>query len=249
MENVKSHQEIAQKTIYSILFTISFSHFINDLLQAVIPSVYPLLKDNFNLSFSQIGIITFTYQMIASLLQPFVGMYTDKKSKPYSLLIGMSFTMAGLFFISIASSFNYLLISVSLVGIGSSIFHPESSRVAHLASGGKKGLAQSIFQLGGNAGSAIGPLLVALMVIPYGQTNIMWFCLIALIGILVLYKIALWYSNHLSLKNTTAKTPEIFIHHLSKKKIVFSLFILLILIFSKYFYLSSITSYYTFFSN
>ncbi|WP_026715046.1 MFS transporter [Flavobacterium daejeonense] len=247
MENVKSHQEIVQKTIYSILFTISFSHFINDLLQAVIPSVYPLLKDNFNLSFSQIGIITFTYQMIASLLQPFVGIYTDKKSKPYSLLIGMSFTMAGLFFISIASSFNYLLISVSLVGIGSSIFHPESSRVAHLASGGKKGLAQSIFQLGGNAGSAIGPLLVALMVIPYGQTNIMWFCLIALTGILVLYKIALWYSNHLSLKNTTAKTPEIFIHHLSKKKIIFSLFILLILIFSKYFYLSSITNYYTFF--
>lgn len=247
MENVKAHPEIIQKTTYSILFIISFSHLINDLLQAVIPSIYPLLKDNFNLSFSQIGIITFTYQIIASILQPFVGMYTDKKSKPYSLLIGMTFTLVGLFCVSIAPSFTYLLLAVSLIGVGSSIFHPESSRVAHLASGGKKGLAQSIFQLGGNAGSAIGPLLVALIVIPNGQSYIVWFCLIALIGIFVLYKIALWYSEHLSLKNANKTAKEPAIHNLSKKRVIVSLLILLVLIFSKYFYLTSITSYYTFF--
>ncbi|MGM8362599.1 MFS transporter [Flavobacterium sp. ARAG 55.4] len=247
MENVKTHPDIIKKTTYSILFIISFSHLINDLLQAVIPSVYPLLKDNFKLSFSQIGLITFTYQVTASVLQPFVGMYTDKKSKPYSLLIGMSFTLIGIYLISIASSFSFLLISVSLIGVGSSIFHPESSRVAHLASGEKKGLAQSIFQLGGNAGSAIGPLLVALIVIPHGQSYIVWFCLIALIGIFVLYKIALWYSDHLSLKNAGKIQNEIIPHHLSKTRVTFSLIILLALIFSKYFYLTSITSYYTFF--
>lgn len=248
MTNVKSQPEVVQKTIYSILFIISFSHFINDLLQAVIPSVYPLFKEKFNLSFAQIGMITFTYQLTASILQPFVGMYTDKKSKPYSLIVGMSFTLLGLFFVSIASSFTYLLIAVSLIGIGSSIFHPESSRVAHLASGGKKGLAQSIFQLGGNAGSAIGPLLAAIIVVPYGQFYIIWFCLIALIGIFVLYKIAIWYSAHLELRRQNKETShEVFTHQLSKKRVAFSLVILLVLIFSKYFYLASITSYYTFF--
>lgn len=247
MENAKANPEIIQRTTYSILFIISFSHLINDLLQAVIPSIYPLLKDNFSLSFSQIGIITFTYQITASILQPFIGMYTDKKSKPYSLMIGMSFTLVGLFLVSIASSFTYLLLSVSLIGIGSSIFHPESSRVAHLASGGKKGLAQSIFQLGGNAGSAIGPLLVALIVIPRGQSSVVWFCLIALIGIFVLYKIALWYTDHLALKNANKIVKEPIAHNLSKRRVTISLGILLILIFSKYFYMTSITSYYTFF--
>ncbi|WP_337968496.1 MFS transporter [uncultured Flavobacterium sp.] len=248
MSNVKTQPEIVQKTIYSILFIISFSHFINDLLQAVIPSVYPLFKEKFDLSFAQIGMITFTYQLTASILQPFVGMYTDKKSKPYSLIVGMSFTLLGLLFVSIASSFTYLLLAVSLIGIGSSIFHPESSRVAHLASGGKRGLAQSIFQLGGNAGSAVGPLLAALIVIPYGQFYIIWFCLIALIGIFVLYKIAIWYSAHLELKRQNKGASHgVFTHQLSKKRVVFSLIILLILIFSKYFYLASITSYYTFF--
>ena len=248
MQNVKAHPEIVQKTIYSILFTISFSHFINDLLQAVIPSVYPLFKEKFDLNFTQIGLITLTYQLTASILQPFVGMYTDKNSKPYSLMIGMSFTLLGLFFVSIAPSFYYLLVAVALIGIGSSIFHPESSRVAHLASGGKKGLAQSIFQLGGNAGSAVGPLLAALIVIPFGQSYIIWFCLIALIGISVLYKIAIWYSSQLELKKQNKIAPEkISTQHLSKNRITFSLIILLLLIFSKYFYLTSITSYYTFF--
>jgi MFS transporter, FSR family, fosmidomycin resistance protein len=248
MQNVKAHPEIVQKTIYSILFTISFSHFINDLLQAVIPSVYPLFKEKFDLNFTQIGLITLTYQLTASILQPFVGMYTDKNSKPYSLMIGMSFTLLGLFFVSIAPSFYYLLVAVALIGIGSSIFHPESSRVAHLASGGKKGLAQSIFQLGGNAGSAVGPLLAALIVIPFGQSYIIWFCLIALIGISVLYKIAIWYNGQLELKKQNKIAPEkIATQHLSKNRITFSLIILLLLIFSKYFYLTSITSYYTFF--
>lgn len=246
--NLESPPKIIQKTTYSILFIISFSHLINDLLQAVVPSMYPLLKENFNLNFSQIGIITFTYQIVASILQPFVGMYTDKKSKPYSLIVGMSFTLVGLFLVSIASSFAYLLMSVSLIGIGSSIFHPESSRVAHLAAGKKRGLAQSIFQLGGNAGSAIGPLLVALIVIPHGQSYVVWFCLIALIGIFALYKIALWYSSHLSLKRLNkSNTEEVFHHNLSRRRVVISLIILLVLIFSKYFYLASITSYYTFF--
>ena len=164
---------------------------------------------------------------MASILQPFVGMYTDKKSKPYSLIVGMSFTIVGLFFVSIASSFSYLLLSVSLIGIGSSIFHPESSRVAHLASGGKKGLAQSIFQLGGNAGSAIGPLLAAFIIIPHGQRNIMWFCLIGILGILALYRIGIWYSEHLSLKNLGKIAIEAPLHHLSKRRIGFSLTILL----------------------
>ncbi|NIJ44769.1 FSR family fosmidomycin resistance protein-like MFS transporter [Wenyingzhuangia heitensis] len=238
----------ANKTVYAILFTISFSHFINDLLQAVIPAVYPMLKDKFQLSFSQIGLITLTYQIIASILQPFIGMYTDKKSKPYSLIIGMSFTLVGLLLVSIASSFTSLLFSVSLIGIGSSIFHPESSRIAHLASGGKKGLAQSIFQLGGNAGTAFGPLLAAWIVIPNGQQHIIWFCFIAFIGIIVLKKIAVWYGNHLELKrNNKSKIQEPVFHYLSKKRVRLSLAILLVLIFSKYFYLSSMTSYYTFF--
>ena len=248
MTNVKAQPQEVQKTIYSILFIISFSHFINDLLQAVIPAVYPLFKEKFNLSFTQIGMITFTYQLTASILQPFVGMYTDKKSKPYSLVFGMTFTLVGLFFVSIADSFSYLLIAVSLIGIGSSVFHPESSRVAHLASGGKKGLAQSIFQLGGNAGSAVGPLLAALIVIPHGQSYIIWFCAIALIGIFALYRIAIWYTDHLELKRQNkAAFKEVFTHQLSKKRVWFSLVILLVLIFSKYFYMASITSYYTFF--
>ncbi|WP_366183171.1 MFS transporter [Flavobacterium ovatum] len=239
--------EFVQKTIFSILFTISFAHFINDLLQAIIPAVYPLFKEKFQLSFAQIGMITFTYQLTASILQPFVGMYTDKRSKPFSLIIGMSFTLVGLFFVSIADSFTHLLIAVSLIGIGSSIFHPESSRVAHLASGGKKGLAQSIFQLGGNAGSAIGPLLAALIIMPNGQYYIIYFCLIALLGIFVLYKIGIWYRDHLELKRINKTVERTIVHHLSRNRVISSLVILLILIFSKYFYLTSITSYYTFF--
>jgi len=239
---------LPQRTLYSILFTIAFTHFINDLLQAVIPSVYPMLKTNFHLSFTQIGMITFTFQLMASLLQPFVGIYTDKHPQPYSLAIGMSFTLAGLILLSHANGFYAILVAVGCVGIGSSIFHPESSRVAYLASGGKRGLAQSIFQLGGNAGSAAGPLLVALIVIPYGQNNIIWFLLIALLGIFILFKIAAWYKIQIELR-ATGKVGIIAEerHHLSRKKVIFSIIILLLLIFSKYFYMVSMTNYFTFY--
>lgn len=241
-------KDIIQKTIYPILFTISFTHFLNDMLQAVIPSVYPLFKTEFNLSFSQIGLITLTYQLTASLLQPFVGHYSDKKPKPYSLAVGMGFTLIGLIFVSMAASFAAILISVGFIGIGSSIFHPEASRVAHLASGGKKGLAQSIFQLGGNAGSAIGPLLAALIVIPYGQFYIIWFGIAAVLGILILFQIGKWYQGHLDLKVQgkvqTSDEPK---HTLSKGRVIGSIVILLVLIFSKYFYMASMTSYFTFY--
>lgn len=241
-------KQLAQETVFNILFTISFAHLLNDMLQAVVPSVYPIIKDKFHLTFTEVGLITLTYQLTASLLQPFVGFYTDRKPRPYSLAIGMGFTLLGLLAVSFANSFVNVLIAVSLIGIGSSIFHPESSRVAHLASGGKKGLAQSIFQLGGNAGSAIGPLLAAVIVVPYGQFNIIWFCLGGVLGIFVLFGIAKWYQEHLNMRaaKKTPIVPEIY-HTLSKKRVLFSLAILMILIFSKYFYLASMTSYYTFY--
>lgn len=246
--NINHSKQLAQQTVFSILFAISLSHFINDLLQAVIPAVYPILKDKFSLNFTEIGLITLTYQLTASILQPFIGFYTDRKPRPYSLAIAMAFTLIGLAAVSIASSFTNLLFAVSLIGIGSSIFHPEASRVAHLASGGKKGLAQSIFQLGGNAGSAVGPLLAALIVVPYGQFNIIWFCIIAVLGIVILSRIAKWYQEHLNLRalNKSAVTDEVH-HAFSKQKVIISLGILLILIFSKYFYMASMTSYYTFY--
>ncbi|WP_394776036.1 MFS transporter [Flavobacterium sp.] len=241
-------KQLAQQTVFSILFTISFTHFINDLLQAVIPAVYPIIKTKFHLSFTEIGLITLTYQLTASILQPFIGFYTDRKPRPYSLSIAMVFTMLGLAAVAVASSFTNILLAVSLIGIGSSIFHPEASRVAHMASGGKRGLAQSIFQLGGNAGSAIGPLLAAIIVVPYGQFNIIWFCIAAVLGIVILSGIAKWYQEHLALKakNKSAVTEEIH-HSLSRQKVIFSLGILLVLIFSKYFYMASMTSYYTFY--
>jgi MFS transporter, FSR family, fosmidomycin resistance protein len=240
-------KQIAGQTVFSILFTISFAHLINDMLQSVIPSIYPLIKSRFHLSFSQIGMITFTYQITASILQPFVGSYTDRRPRPYSLCIGMGFSLMGLLAASVASSFFSILVAVSLIGVGSSIFHPESSRVAHLASGGRKGLAQSIFQLGGNAGSAIGPLLAALIVVPYGQFNVIWFCVAAFGGIIVLFGVAGWYKGRLTLNARLPLIAKEGHPTFSRKKVLFSLSILLVLIFSKYFYLASITSYYTFF--
>jgi len=240
-------KQLVQKTVFGILFAISFSHLLNDMLQSIITSVYPLLKQNFHLNFTQIGLITFTFQITASLLQPFVGIYTDRKPRPYSLAIGMGLTLAGVVMLSRAPSFIALLGAVSMMGIGSSIFHPESSRLAHLASGGRKSLAQSIFQLGGNAGSAIGPLLVALIVASNGQHSIIWFALAALLGIIILAKIGQWYKAHLSMKAANPALKEEVHSNLSKTKVVTSLIILLLLIFSKFFYLSSMTSYFTFF--
>ena len=192
----------AQKTVYSVLFSIAFAHLLNDLMQAVIPSTYPILKENFDLTFTQIGLITFVFQLTSSLLQPFVGFYTDRKPKPYSLVAAMIFSIIGLALLSVSTSFWMLLVSVAIVGIGSSIFHPEASRVAFLGSGGKRGLAQSIFQLGGNAGSAIGPLLVALIIAPYGQSYILWFVIAGILGIILLSRIAVCYQNHLILRDS-----------------------------------------------
>lgn len=234
-----------QKTVYPILFSIAFAHLLNDMLQAVIPSVYPILKDSYQLSFTQIGLITFAYQMAASILQPFVGLYTDKKPQPYSQIYGMLFTLCGIILLSFADHFYIIIISVILVGIGSSIFHPEASRISFLASGGKRGLAQSVFQLGGNAGTAIGPLLVALLVVPNSQKYILLFVIVATIALFVLRHIAVWYDNHLTLRSK--KKVEIILPDLSQTKIVVSVVILLVLIFSKFFYMASMSSYFTFY--
>ena len=234
-----------QKTVYSILFSIAIAHMLNDLLQAVIPAAYPILKDKYNLTFTQVGLITFSYQLAASLLQPFVGFYTDKRPKPYSKIFGMVFTLAGIVLLSYASDFGLILVSVVLVGIGSSIFHPEASRVSYLASGGKRGLAQSIFQIGGNTGTAIGPLLVAWIVVPNDQHYIIWFAIVAILAMVVLWHIGNWYHNHLNLTN--GKKKDIVLPDLSQTRIVVSVIILLVLIFSKYFYVASITSYFTFY--
>ncbi|WDF68303.1 MFS transporter [Sphingobacterium oryzagri] len=240
---------LVKSTVYSILFAISFGHLLNDLLQSVIPSIYPMLKVNFKLSFSQIGLITLVFQLAASILQPFVGHYTDRKPNPQSLAIGMGFTLLGLISLSMASSFFFILVSVALIGVGSSVFHPEASRVAQLASGGRKGLAQSIFQVGGNAGSAIGPLMAALIVIPHGQSYIRWFALFAILGIVVLSVVGRWYKAHLTERQTRRVVIDVPVYApgLSKRRVIVSIIILLVLIFSKYFYMASMTSYFTFY--
>lgn len=240
--------QIAQQTVFPILFAISFSHLLNDMIQSLIPAIYPIVKDTYQLSFSQIGLITLTFQMAASLFQPFVGLYTDKKPQPYSLAIGMCFTLIGLVTLSLSTGFYFMLVSVALVGTGSSIFHPEASRMAHAASGGRRGLAQSIFQLGGNAGSAIGPLLAAWIIVPYGQFSVIWFSVIALLAILILSRVGKWYKGYmLKLKARMGARATIISNNFSRKKVVLAVIILLVLIFSKYFYMASLTSYFTFY--
>lgn len=234
-------------TAYPVLFSISVAHLLNDLLQSTIPSLYPLVKQTYQLSFSQIGWITFAFQLTASILQPFVGNYTDRNPRPYSFVAGMCATLAGVILLSMANGFHSLLVAVSLVGVGSSIFHPEASRVAYFASGGRRGLAQSIFQLGGNTGSAIGPLLVAAIVIPRGQGYLLWFTLAALLGLVVLGRVGSWYKAHLFQRAKQKSRGGDLAPGLTRRRVLFSLFILLLLIFSKYFYLTSITSYFTFF--
>ncbi|MGC4234602.1 MAG: MFS transporter [Niabella sp.] len=237
------------QTVYPILFAISLSHLLNDLIQSVIPAIYPLLKNNYALSFTQIGIITLVFQLTASILQPFVGSYTDRKPNPRSLVIGMTFSLIGLLFMAVASDFYYILASVCFIGLGSSVFHPEASRVAHLASGGKKGLAQSIFQVGGNAGSAAGPLLAALIVIPFGQKYIGWFGLLALLAIAVLAFVGKWYQQNIRARSRqkSALKTQVAFPPVSKNRVIISIIILLVLIFSKYFYMASMTSYFTFY--
>ncbi|WP_394760035.1 MFS transporter [Flavobacterium sp.] len=239
-------KELIQKTVFSILFSISFAHLLNDLIQAIIPSVYPILKQNYGLSFTQIGLITFAFQMTASIFQPFVGYYTDKYPKPFSQVYGMLFSLAGIIILSYANNLYWIIASVMLIGTGSAIFHPESARISNLASGGKRGLAQSIFQVGGNLGTALGPLLVALIVVPNGQRYILWFVIAATIGLAIISKIAFWYRDHLILRNNN-KGEFIDFHNLSKSKVKFAIVVLLILIFSKFFYSASLSTYYTFY--
>lgn len=244
----KSIPVVQQVTVYSILFSISFSHLLNDMLQSLIPSIYPLIKTGFHLSFTQIGFITLTFQLTASIFQPFVGAFTDKRPQPFSLATGMAFSLIGLILISFVQTYAGLLVSVALIGIGSSIFHPEASKIAYMASGGKRGLAQSIFQVGGNTGSAIGPLLAAAVIAHYGRDHILYFGVVALLAIVILIQVGKWAKQRLTIrtkKNIALPADEL--HSLPKTKVRLSLFILLVLIFSKYIYMVSISSYYTFF--
>jgi MFS transporter, FSR family, fosmidomycin resistance protein len=237
----------ATGTVTAILLAISFSHMLNDTIQSLFPAIYPFLKDHFALSYTQIGLITFTFQVTASLLQPVVGVYTDRRPKPYSLAIGMGFSLCGLLLLAVASSFAEILLSAALVGLGSAVFHPESSRVARMASGGRYGLAQSTFQVGGNVGSALGPLAAAFIVIPGGQGSIAWFSLVALLAIVVLSNVGRWYKQQLLFHLRAGKAMVAATHGLSSRRVALSLTILLVLVFSKFFYMASMTSYYTFF--
>jgi MFS transporter, FSR family, fosmidomycin resistance protein len=239
---------IGQKVFYKVLVAISICHFLNDMMSSLLPAIYPLLKTSFNLNFAQVGLITLTYQTTASLLQPMIGFYTDKKPMPFSLPIGMGATLVGLILLAIAHTFPALLVAAALVGTGSSVFHPESSRVARMASGGQHGLAQSIFQVGGNTGLSVGPLLAAFFVLPRGQMSLAWFSLVALAGMILLTGVSAWAKNHasswkkFSAKHGVDKPPD-----LSTARITASIAILMALLFSKFVYLASLTSYYTFY--
>lgn len=233
------------RTAFAVLGAISFSHLLNDMIQSLIVAIYPILKSGFALSFGQVGLITLTYQITASLLQPLVGVATDRRSMPYSLPVGMGFTLCGLLLLAVAPSFPVLLVAAALVGTGSSVFHPEASRVARMASGGRHGLAQSLFQVGGNTGASMGPLLAAWIIVPHGRGSVAWFSLAALLAIAVLVKVGAWYRLHHASRNGSRR-PHARVMP-SRNRVVLSLVILGLLIFSKYFYLASLSSYYTFY--
>lgn len=238
---------MTEETVYSILVICGISHFLNDMIQSIIPSIYPILKANFDFSFAQIGIITLVFQMTSSILQPFTGLYADRHPRPYALSVGMCFTLTGLLLLAFANNYLAILIAVSIVGFGSSVFHPTASRVTQMASGGKKSLAQSIFQVGGNGGSALGPLLAAIIILPYGQHSISWFALAALLAALIMIRLGAWYKARLKyIVKHPQKTPGLNTN-ISKRAKYGALAILILLVFSKYFYTSCITSYFTFF--
>ena len=243
-ENTLSAAAPASGTALGVLAAVSSSHFLNDLIQSLLPSIYPILKNNYALDFGQIGLLTFTYQITASLLQPVVGAYTDRKPLPYSLPFGMGFTLVGLLLLSQAASFPFLLLAAALIGTGSSIFHPESSRIARLASGGRHGFAQSFFQVGGNAGSALGPLLAAFLILPHGQGALAWVGLLAVAGIVLLTRVGMWYAQRAKPKAAKIVAAA---STLPKRQVVVAIGVLLALIFSKYFYLISLSNYYTFY--
>src|SRR5436190_23757821 len=241
-------RDVPSSPVFPVLFALSFAHLVNDTLQSLIPAIYPILKSELRLDYSHIGLITLTNQLTASLLQPLVGGFTDRRPQPFSLAAGMTSTLLGLVLLSNATSLALVLVAVAFVGIGSSVFHPEASRVAHLSSGGRLGFAQSVFQVGGNAGSSLGPLLAAAIVVSRGQRSIMWFSLLALAGILILTRIGAWYrkslAHHRSKRHAANARPS---PPLSHRRLILSLAVLVVLVFSKYFYLASMSSYYTFF--
>jgi FSR family fosmidomycin resistance protein-like MFS transporter len=242
---IPARSSSADGTVLAILLAVSFSHFLNDVMQSLISSLYPMLKNDYKLDFWQIGLLTTTFQVTASLLQPVIGMYTDKKPLPFSLPFGMCLTLIGLLTLAFAHSYEMLLVGSAFVGLGSAIFHPESSRVARLASGGRFGLAQSLFQVGGNFGSALGPLLAAFIVVPLGQGGIAWFSIAAMVGIVVLIRVSVWYSRHI-VSAAKRATPTLF-NPLPRNKVISALVVLAILVCSKQAYTASLSSYYTFY--
>lgn len=244
---IKGHPTMTEGTMYSMLVICGISHFLNDMIQSIIPSIYPIIKDKFDFSFAQIGIITLVFQMTSSILQPFTGLYADRHPRPYALSIGMCFTLTGLLMLAFADNYLLILLAVSIVGFGSSVFHPTASRVAQLASGGRKSLAQAIFQVGGNGGSALGPLLAAIIILPFGQHAISWFAIAALLAAIIMVRLGAWYKERLvySVKHPQKATG--LNTHISKRAKYGALGILILLVFSKYFYTSCITSYFTFF--
>ena len=242
-------RDAAEKTVMSILLAISFSHLLNDTIQSLVPAIYPVVKESFHLDFTQIGLITLTGQMTASLLQPLVGHYADRRPQPYALALGMGFSLGGLVLLSTAGTFPLLLVAVALVGVGSSVFHPEASRLAYMAAGSRRGFAQALFQVGGNAGSSLGPLLAAMIVVGQrAQARVLWFSSAAVVGIIVLWNVGHWYRKHTFLLRPRRRPePQAGQVALSSRKVGWSLAILVALMFSKFFYLASMTNYYTFY--
>ena len=247
VSKLKGHPHVVKGTAYTILVTMGVCHLLNDMIQSVIPALYPLLKEKFSFTFAQIGIITLVFQLTSSIFQPFIGLYADKHPQPYSLSVGMCFTLTGLVSLAFAPKFGLILLSVALIGCGSSVFHPEASRVAQMASGGRKSLAQSIFQVGGNGGSAIGPLLAALIVMPYGQHAVGWFALAALLASALLVRVGSWYSAVLAEARTLHRKLQTGVCTLPKRTVRMAMGILVLMIFSKYFFNACMTSYFTFY--
>jgi FSR family fosmidomycin resistance protein-like MFS transporter len=247
VEENPSESARADSTVFLILLAISFSHMLNDMIQSLVTSIYPILKESFHLDFGQIGLISLVFQVTASLLQPLVGLFTDRKPLPHSLTIGMGFSLVGLLLLSVAPTYGVLLLAAACVGLGSSIFHPESSRIARMASGGRHGLAQSIFQVGGNTGQAIGPLAAALLVVPNGQGSIAWFSIIALIAMVVLWNVGGWFGRNRARAPKRTARASVGGVTLSNRMVSVSLGILIALIFSKFFYLAAFANYYTFY--
>ena len=244
---ITGNPTMTEGTVYSMLIICSISHFLNDMIQSVIPSIYPIVKDKFGFTFAQIGLITFVFQMTSSILQPFTGLYADRHPRPYALSVGMCFTLAGLLLLAFANDFLPILVAVGVVGLGSSVFHPTASRVAQMASGGKKSLAQSIFQVGGNGGQAVGPLLAALIVLPFGQWAISWFAIAALLAALIMLRLGKWYKLRMRYVTTHPQQQPLLNDHITRRAKYMALLILVLLMFSKYFYTACITNYFTFF--